>query len=171
MSRQSAQPYKRHPVTEGLEKFAPPGKDGEPGWGRWFRIAEVEKLSGQTVMEGPNGLPLLVLDRVGEGRIAVLASDQAWLWGRGYEGGGPQLRRLRRRGASRGCLRRMRSIVDALMRRTCAAAASSTCSSSRSAAIWRPVTVTRYWGVMRPEARQRRRNRAVSYIHLTLPTT
>ncbi|GAB1364946.1 membrane protein [Rhodobacter sp.] len=87
---------KRHPVTEGLEKFAPPGEDGEPGWGRWFRIAEVEKLSGQTVMEGPQGLPLLVLDRVDEGRIAVLASDQAWLWGRGYEGGGPQLELLRR---------------------------------------------------------------------------
>jgi hypothetical protein len=26
----------------------------------------------------------------------VLASDQAWLWGRGYEGGGPQLELLRR---------------------------------------------------------------------------
>ena len=87
---------KRHPVTEGLEKFAPAGEDGEPGWGRWFRIAEVEKLAGQTVMEGPGGLPLLVLDRVDEGRIAVLASDQAWLWGRGYEGGGPQLELLRR---------------------------------------------------------------------------
>ena len=86
----------RHPVTEGLEKFAPDGEDGQPGWGRWFRISEVEKLSGQTVMEGPNGLPLLVLDRVGDGRIAVLASDQAWLWGRGYEGGGPQLELLRR---------------------------------------------------------------------------
>ena len=83
-------------MTEGLEKFAPEGKEGEPGWGRWFRIAEVEKLSGQTVMEGPQGLPLLVLDRVDEGRIAVLASDQAWLWGRGYEGGGPQLELLRR---------------------------------------------------------------------------
>jgi hypothetical protein len=86
----------RHPVTEGLEKFAPEGEDGQPGWGRWFRIAEVEKLSGQTVMEGPGGLPLLVLDRVEEGRIAVLASDHAWLWGRGYEGGGPQLELLRR---------------------------------------------------------------------------
>jgi hypothetical protein len=81
----------RHPVTEGLEKFAPEG-----GWGRWFRAVEVEKLSGQTVMEGPYGLPLLVLDRVGEGRVAVLASDHAWLWGRGYEGGGPQLELLRR---------------------------------------------------------------------------
>jgi hypothetical protein len=87
---------KRHPVTEGLERFAPAGEDGQPGWGRWFRIAEVEKLSGQTVMEGPGGLPLLVLDRVDQGRIAVLASDQAWLWGRGYEGGGPQLELLRR---------------------------------------------------------------------------
>ncbi len=87
----------RHPVTEGLEKFAPaPTVDGEPGWGRWMRAIEVEKFSGQTVMEGPHGLPLLVLDRVGEGRVAVLASDQAWLWGRGYEGGGPQLELLRR---------------------------------------------------------------------------
>ena len=81
----------RHPVTEGLEKFAPEG-----GWGRWMRAIEVEKFSGQTVMEGPQGLPLLVLDRVGEGRIAVLASDQSWLWGRGFEGGGPQLELLRR---------------------------------------------------------------------------
>ncbi|PTE13972.1 hypothetical protein [Pseudogemmobacter blasticus] len=81
----------RHPVTEGLEKFAPEG-----GWGRWFRAVEVEKLSGQTVMEGPDGLPLLVLDRVDQGRVAVLASDQMWLWGRGYEGGGPQLELLRR---------------------------------------------------------------------------
>jgi hypothetical protein len=37
-----------------------------------------------------------VLDRVDQGRVAVLASDQAWLWGRGYEGGGPQLELLRR---------------------------------------------------------------------------
>ena len=42
------------------------------------------------------GKPLLVLDRVDQGRIAVLATDQAWLWGRGYEGGGPQLELLRR---------------------------------------------------------------------------
>ncbi|MGA0540403.1 hypothetical protein [Neotabrizicola sp. VNH66] len=88
----------RHPVTEGLQDYAPnpPAADGTPGWGRWFRAIEVEKISGQTVMEGPDGLPLLVLDRVDQGRVAVLASDQAWLWGRGYEGGGPQLELLRR---------------------------------------------------------------------------
>jgi len=82
---------RRHPVTEGLEALAPEG-----GWGRWHRLVEVNPLRGQIVMSGPGDRPLLVLDRVGEGRIAVLASDQMWLWGRGYEGGGPQLELLRR---------------------------------------------------------------------------
>ena len=82
---------RRHPVTEGLEEAAP--KDG---WGRWFRLMEVVTRSGQVVMSGPGDRPLLVLDRVEKGRVAVLASDQAWLWGRGYEGGGPQLELLRR---------------------------------------------------------------------------
>ena len=82
---------RRHPVTESLESLAP--KDG---WGRWFRLAEVELLRGQVAMSGPGDRPLLVLDRVDQGRIAVLASDQAWLWGRGFEGGGPQLELLKR---------------------------------------------------------------------------
>lgn len=81
----------RHPVTEGLGRAAPEG-----GWGRWLRLMEVTARRGQVVMSGTEGLPLLVLDRVGEGRVAVLASDQAWLWGRGHEGGGPQLELLRR---------------------------------------------------------------------------
>ncbi len=82
---------RKHPVTEGLEALAP--KDG---WGRWFRMVEVTPLSGETLMTGPGDLPLLQLAREGEGRVAVLASDQIWLWGRGYEGGGPQLELLRR---------------------------------------------------------------------------
>ncbi|WP_281856629.1 hypothetical protein [Litoreibacter halocynthiae] len=87
----------RHPVTEGLEKFAPnPTVDGIPGWGRWMRQIEVKPLQGQTVMTGIEDRPLLTLDRVGEGRIALMASDQAWLWHRGFEGGGPQLELLRR---------------------------------------------------------------------------
>jgi hypothetical protein len=52
--------------------------------------------SGEVVMSGVGDRPLLLLDRVGEGRVALLASDQAWLWDRGYEGGGPQLELLRR---------------------------------------------------------------------------
>jgi len=91
----------RHPVTEGLEAFAPERENVEPGtgpgWGRWFRLVELQPSeSGQTVMTGTEDKPLLVLDRVGEGRVALLASDQSWLWTRGYEGGGPQLELLRR---------------------------------------------------------------------------
>jgi len=86
----------RHPVTEGLDSFAAEKEDGTPGWGRWFRIIDLVETAGDTVMSGMDGKPLLVLDRVGEGRIALLGSDHAWLWSRGFEGGGPQLELLRR---------------------------------------------------------------------------
>ncbi len=83
---------RRHPVTQGLDALAPEG-----GWGRWFRQIEISaRPGGQVVMQGADDLPLLVLAREGEGRVAVLASDHAWLWGRGFEGGGPQLELLRR---------------------------------------------------------------------------
>jgi len=86
----------RHPVTAGLEAFAPKREDGTPGWGRWFRTLAVEVPQGAVVMSDEAADPLLILNRVGEGRIALLASDHAWLWSRGYEGGGPQLELLRR---------------------------------------------------------------------------
>ncbi|WP_298840542.1 hypothetical protein [uncultured Roseobacter sp.] len=78
----------RHPVSTGL----PGGGD----WGRWLRQVEITSTTGHTVMSGTGDRPLLVLDRVGAGRVALLASDHAWLWNRGYEGGGPQLELLRR---------------------------------------------------------------------------
>ena len=34
-------------------------------------------------MTGADDRPLLVLDRVDEGRVALLSSDHAWLWNRG----------------------------------------------------------------------------------------
>ena len=80
----------RHPVTQGLTAAA------DPEWGRWLRQVEVLPVSGNVVMQGLDEQPLLVLDRVGKGRVALLASDHAWLWGRGYDGGGPQLELLRR---------------------------------------------------------------------------
>ncbi|WP_299701274.1 hypothetical protein [uncultured Tateyamaria sp.] len=78
----------KHPVTTGL----PAAGD----WGRWLRQIDVAAESGSVVMEGVDERPLLILDRVEEGRVALLASDHAWLWNRGYEGGGPQLELLRR---------------------------------------------------------------------------
>ncbi|MEJ6390799.1 hypothetical protein [Gymnodinialimonas ulvae] len=86
----------RHPVTTGLEMEHTPLPTSDDPWGRWFRQIELTEQGGQTVMQGANDAPLLMLNRVGEGRVALLASDHAWLWDRGYEGGGPQLELLRR---------------------------------------------------------------------------
>ncbi|MCY4292552.1 MAG: hypothetical protein OXC72_12460 [Roseovarius sp.] len=80
----------RHPVTSGLDEVH--GLE----WGRWLQLVEVSDIKGDALMTGAEDRPLLVLDRVGEGRVALLASDNAWLWHRGYEGGGPQLELLRR---------------------------------------------------------------------------
>jgi hypothetical protein len=82
----------KHPVTRGL-----PGGDAEaPTWGRWFRQVEVTPERGRTVMKGVDDKPLLMLDRKGKGRVALLTSDHAWLWARGYDGGGPHTDLLRR---------------------------------------------------------------------------
>ncbi len=82
----------RHPVTADL----PGGASDDPTWGRWFRYIDAEVQRGDVVMQGPNNRPLLILDRVGKGRIAQLMSDHIWLWTRGFEGGGPQAELLRR---------------------------------------------------------------------------
>jgi hypothetical protein len=86
----------RHPVTTGLDQAPGALDEGDVPWGRWFRQIELIERAGQTVITGAEDAPLLMLDRVGEGRVALLASDHAWLWDRGYEGGGPQLEMLRR---------------------------------------------------------------------------
>jgi hypothetical protein len=84
----------RHPVTRGLPGAGAAGSDAN--WGRWFRQVEVERRRGRTLMTGAEGKPLLVLDRMGKGRVALMTSDHAWLWARGYEGGGPHTDLLRR---------------------------------------------------------------------------
>ena len=82
---------KKHPVTRDL-----PGSASEPpDWSQWFRSIDVGEPKGETVMTA-DGKPLLVLDRVGEGRVALLLSDQEWLWSRGFEGGGPHVALFRR---------------------------------------------------------------------------
>lgn len=78
----------RHPVTAELPE--------QDYWGRWLRVMPVAQLRGQTLMTGPNDSPLLILDRVGEGRIGLFLSDHFWLWARGFDGGGPHADLLRR---------------------------------------------------------------------------
>jgi hypothetical protein len=75
----------RHPVTRDL-----PGAGAKPaGWSPWFRQEQAVSMRGASVLEGVGGAPLLVLSREGKGRVALLLTDQSWLWSRGFEGGGP----------------------------------------------------------------------------------
>ena len=87
----------RHPVTAGLTGANDPGKpDSKPSWGPWYRHIDATGVHGETLMTSEDGQPLLVLDRVGQGRAALLLSDQIWLWSRDHMGGGPQAELLRR---------------------------------------------------------------------------
>ena len=82
----------RHPVTRDL-----PGSESDPpAWSEWFRLVDADAIAGDITMTGPGGRPLLVLAREGQGRVAMLLSDHAWLWARGYQGGGPHAALLRR---------------------------------------------------------------------------
>lgn len=91
---------RRHPVTQSLATTAAPAAGAAaapaPAWGRWFRLIEASAPAGATLITGPDAAPLLVLGRVGEGRIAQVLSDQIWLWARGFEGGGPHAELTRR---------------------------------------------------------------------------
>lgn len=79
----------RHPVTAPLA-------GQEESWGPWFRRIGAIPIAGETVLESPDGEPLLIVSRQGQGRAAILMSDQAWLWERGFEGGGPHDELFRR---------------------------------------------------------------------------
>ncbi len=82
----------KHPVTRGL-----PGSDETPpAWSRWFRQVDANVDRGTSVLSGADNKPLLVLSHEDKGRVALLLSDQMWLWARGFEGGGPHLALLRR---------------------------------------------------------------------------
>ena len=81
---------RRHPITASFS-----GKDDKT-WGKWFRIIDNKPISGNVLMEGPDAAPLLVIDKIGKGRVAMLMSDQAWLWSKGFDGGGPYSEMFRR---------------------------------------------------------------------------
>jgi len=86
---------RRHPVTSDLPGL-PADPNKMPPWGRWFLDVDAQPHHGTVVMDGLGDHPLLVLDRIGQGRVAQLLSDEMWLWTRGFEGGGPQAELLRR---------------------------------------------------------------------------
>lgn len=87
----------KHPVTAELPGARGGGPNAdEPTWGRWFRVVDVSPQDAEVLMKGANDKPLLVIGERGKGRVALLLSDHAWLWARGYDGGGPYSDLLRR---------------------------------------------------------------------------
>ena len=82
----------RHPVTRDL----PGGIEQPAAWSQWFRLVDADAIAGDITMTGPNGRPLLRACARGRGPRRMLLSDQAWLWARGYQGGGPHAALLRR---------------------------------------------------------------------------
>jgi hypothetical protein len=78
----------RHPVTAPLN---------DKSWSSWYRQVETRiDPDARILMTGQNGLPLLVVDEAGKGRIAQILSDHFWLWARDVDGGGPYLELFRR---------------------------------------------------------------------------
>ncbi len=82
---------KRHPITA---PFAETAKD----WGRMAAInpTRVSSNKARTLMTGSNGLPLMLTDEIGDGRMGIWLSSNWWFWNRGIDGGGPQTEVLRR---------------------------------------------------------------------------
>ena len=81
---------KTHPVTGDLQL----NNESKP-WGSWLTQVDVNQTKGQILMTGNSGRPLLVLDKVGDGRVAVLTSDNIWMWSKDIDGGGPYTEMLR----------------------------------------------------------------------------
>jgi len=80
----------RHPITSSFK-----GEIAD-NWGQWYRAIDNDPISGDVLMDGPDGAPLFVIDKVGDGRVAMLMSDQAWLWAKGHDNGGPYREMFRR---------------------------------------------------------------------------
>ena len=70
------------PITSPLVSY-------EREWGRWFGQTQAVQKTGSLLMTGIDGFPLLITDKVENGRIAMLLSDSIWLWQRDFEKGGP----------------------------------------------------------------------------------
>lgn len=86
-----------HPITRNLDGAGQFG--AQPTWGPWIRVIGSDIIPGDdthTLLQTPEGEPLLVITKRGEGRVATLLSDSLHLWDRGFEGGGPSQQLLQK---------------------------------------------------------------------------
>lgn len=80
---------RKHPVTKELD-------EQKMKWGHWYRYLKANNVHGNVLMQAPDQSPLLIVNHVEHGRIALLLSDQIWLWSKAEPNSGPQTQLLRR---------------------------------------------------------------------------
>lgn len=83
---------KAHPVTGDLQGNKNINSGRGASWSAWLNQVDIDQTKGQVLMNGAQGRPLLLLDRVGDGRVAVLASDNIWMWSKGMDASRPELK-------------------------------------------------------------------------------
>ena len=79
----------KHPITNNIEE-----NYINKSWGNWQRFTKSSVISGKTLMQFDN-FPLLVIDEVGEGRVAQILTDQTWIWNKSENQRGPLIKLLR----------------------------------------------------------------------------
>jgi hypothetical protein len=75
------------PQLSEIGKIHPITKNFSQNWGKWDRLFQAQ-TKGKTLLQNNNN-PLLVVDEVQNGRVALLLSDRSWYWARNVDNGGP----------------------------------------------------------------------------------
>ncbi len=73
----------RHPVTSNLKN------EYEKEWGKWYRYIETIQINGETLLETKESKPILILNKIGSGRVAQILSDHSWIWLKSNKDQGP----------------------------------------------------------------------------------
>lgn len=74
----------RHPIGQSLLNA------GTQPWGAWYgAVSGTIDPDANVVLNDGDGNPVLAIREVGEGRVAMLGTDQTYLWANGHDGGGP----------------------------------------------------------------------------------
>ncbi len=79
----------RHPITNKINSSF----TNKP-WGSWYSFTKSKITSGKALIHHDN-FPLLVVDNVGEGRVAQILSNQTWVWQKSQNNKGPLVELLR----------------------------------------------------------------------------
>jgi len=56
---------RRHPITSDFQ-----GNEDQ-AWGPWYRVIDNDPIGGDVLMDGPDGVPLFIIDKVRDGRVAM----------------------------------------------------------------------------------------------------